>query len=286
MTNDEFIYEVPPGRFQERVIAASAERPVIVDFWAEWCAPCRAFTPVLERVVRSHGGRAALAKVNVEKDPEIARHYRVQSIPAVMVFSGGQVLTQFVGALPEPEVTRIVAAILPSASDELVAQGDRLLDEGNRAKAQQRYEQALAQEPAHTGALLRLGRGAMSDNPEAARGHLSRIEEDAPEYAEAQGLLGRLEFAEVCRASGGLAACCQRTEQAEDDLDARYSLACCLAADGEYEQALEALLGIVAADRTFRDNAARGGMVHIFALLGPDSDTVKAFRKRLAMALF
>jgi putative thioredoxin len=287
MQAEPVVFEVGPGEFEQKVLAASAERPVLVDFWAEWCAPCRALTPVLEQVVQSYGGRAALAKLNVDEDPQTAARYGVRGIPAVKVFRNGEVAAEFVGALPEPEVRRVLWPVLPSETDDLVARGDRLIEQGKLDEAEAAFREAVQQDEGHTGALLRLGTLALEGGREhEARELLGRIEEDAPEHAAAQALLGRMELAETCREAGGREACRRRVEEAPEDLDARYDLACCLAAEGEHEAALEQFLLILAADRHYRDQAPREAMVRIFNLVGPRSDLANQYRRKLAGVLY
>ncbi len=287
MANDDIIFDVTPGQFEQQVIARSAQRPVVVDFWAEWCAPCRALTPILESTVGSYEGRALLAKLNIEQDPQTAQRYGVQGIPAVKVFRDGRVIGEFMGALPEAEVARILAAVLPSRADELVAQGDGLLQDHSVEEAEARYQDSLEQDPQHSGALLRLGTLAVEKGEgERASEFLSRIEEDAPEHEAALALLARIEFGETCRQKGGLAACEERAAGSPDDLDARYDLACCLAAESQYEGALDEFLKVVTADRAFRDQAAKNAMVRIFSLVGPRSELADTYRKKLAGVLY
>ena len=287
MATQQTAFDVAPGRFEEQVVGASAKLPIVVDFWAEWCVPCRTLGPILERVVSSYEGRALLARVNIDKDRETAARYGVQSIPFVLVFRDGRIAAQFVGALPESEVRRILGAVLPSRADELVAKGDDLMQKGRAEEARKQYEEALKESADHAGALLRLGgMTAESGRVEDARRMLSRIEENAPEHAAAQGELARIEFAEVCRQRGGREACEQRLAGDPEDLDARYALACCLAAEGEYERALEEFLSIVSRDKGYRDQAAKNAMVRIFALVGLRSELADAYRRKLAAVLY
>jgi len=286
MLSQQIVFDVPPGQFDARVVAASAKVPIVVDFWAEWCAPCRALGPILERVVASYEGRALLARVNVDKDPQVAARYGVQSIPAVKVFRGGRIVREFVGALPEGEVTRMLAGVLPSRADEFVSEGDRLTDEGCVQDAEKSYRSALEQSPEHAGALLRLGTIAAERGDAAeARELLARIEANAAEHSAAQAVRAQIEFGDRCRQKGGLAACEQRLAERASDAEARYDLACCLAAEGDYERALGEFLKVVSSDRNLRDQA-RNAMVRIFPLLGPDSELAAAYRRKLASALY
>lgn len=287
MANEELVFDVAPGQFEKRVIQPSFKRAVVVDFWAEWCAPCRALTPVLERVVQSFGGRAALARVNIEQDREVAVRYGIQSIPSVKVFRDGKVAGEFVGALPEPQVARALASAIPSRADELVVEGDGLVKERRLEEAETQYQEALQEDPQHSAALLRIGMMAVEKGDfDQARQTLSRIEENALEYDPAQGLLARIEFSETCRQKGGRAACEQRLAENSDSLDVRYDVACCLAADGEYERALEEFLQVLSADRNFRDQAARDAIVRIFSLVGPRTELAEKYRRKLASVLY
>jgi len=288
MADNQLVYDVPPGQFDRLVIDASNRRTVVVDLWAEWCAPCRMLGPVLEKVVKSFDGRAVLARVDIEQDREVAVRFGVQSIPSVKVFRNGEVVGEFVGALPEPQVRRILESLVPSAVDEIVAEGDRLIQERQAVEeAERKYRQALEQEPGHSGALLRLGTMAVERGQfEQARDLLGRIEQNAEEYAAAQGMLGRMEFMKRCAERGGIEACRQRAASDENDLEARYDLACCLAAEGQYEAALELFLEILKADRDFQDQAPKRAMLDIFALIGPRSELAEAYRRKLASVLY
>ncbi len=287
MSSDQIIFDVTTAEFEARVVQASSKAPVVVDFWAEWCAPCRALGPVLERLVESYKGRMLMARVNVDREPELAARFGVQGIPAVKVFRDGRVATEFVGALPEADVARVLQSVVPSAADELVRKGDVRLRAGALEEAEALYRQAVDQDAGHTGALLRLGTVLVErGQADEAREVLGRIEENAAEYAEAQGMLGRLEFAEVCHAAGGRQACEARAAAEPEDLEARYAFGCCLAAAGEYEGALEAFLRVLSADRGFRDGAAKDAMLHTFTLAGGQSEMVKAYRRRMAAALY
>ncbi|MFO8008424.1 MAG: tetratricopeptide repeat protein [Candidatus Brocadiia bacterium] len=287
MAQSDNVYDVAPGAFESDVLEASAERPVVVDFWAEWCAPCRALGPVLEEVVESYGDRAALARVNVDEHRQVAARYGVQGIPAVKVFRDGAVVGEFVGALPRPEVERALARVLPTRADELVREGHQLLGSGDTDAARERFESALEEEPGHAAALLGLGRIALeSGETELARELLGRIGEDASEHAPARALLAGVEFAETCREHGGAEACRERLESAPDDLDARYALGCCLAAREDYEEALEAFIEVLSRDRKYRDDAARQAVLDVFELIGPRSELAGRYRRKLAAVLY
>ena len=287
MAPADIVFNVQRGGFEQQVVAASSEAVIVVDFWAPWCGPCRILGPVLERVVESMGGRARLARVNVDEDPEVAERFGLRGIPAVKVFRKGEVVAEFVGALPETDVRRILEQAVPSAAEELVEKGDALMEAGNRHGARQCWQKAIAGEPRHGGAAVRLARLALEEgNAEEARRLASLIEEDAPQYEEASGLLARLDFAGRCQAAGGLEACRRRVQESPHDLPARYELACCFASEGSYREAMDELLGIVAADKHFQDELARKTMLRIFAIIGRRSALADEYRDRLARLLF
>jgi putative thioredoxin len=287
MSQTPVVFDVPPGQFQQQVVQRSLKTAVVVDFWAEWCAPCRALGPILEQVVGSYGGRAVLAKVNIEQDRQVAVKYGVQSIPAVKVFRDGAVVTEFVGALPAEQVRRVLDAVIPSPAAELLAEGDEFAQRQDIEGAESHYSRALEMEPENSGALLRLGTIALERGQrDEARELLGRIEENMPDYDAAQGLLTRLQFQEQQGAEGGVAESERRLAEDPDDLDARYDLACALTAEGDYERALPQFLEIVTRDRSYKDQAPKEAMVRIFSIIGPRSELADEYRKKLARVLY
>jgi len=283
----DLISDVTESEFDTRVIAASRERVVVVDFWAPWCAPCRVLGPLLEKVVRSYGGSAALAKVNTEECPAIASRWRVQALPTVKIFRDGQVAGEFMGALPEAEIRRHLSQVIPSESDDLVEEGDRALSAGSIDAAGQKYREALALDPDHDRARVRLAEIALKNGDEdTAREMVSAVSEDSTEQEAAAAILARVEFAVRCRQAGARDACAARAAEDEDNLDAQYDHGCCLAAAGEYPRALDLFLKIVERDKHYADDAAKNAMLRIFAIVGQRSELADEYRGRLASALY
>jgi len=283
----ERIFDVDESTFQARVVEASRERPVVVDFWAPWCAPCRVLTPVLEKVVGSHQGRCALAKVNVDANQSLAAAFGVRGIPAVKVFRDGKVVAEFVGAQPESEVARLLARIVPSPGDETAQEAARLLEAGRTEEAEKRLREVLAADEKHAAAAVGLAHLALERGDcDEARRLASLVEPGTPESAQAQAVLARLAFIDHCREAGGREAVEQRLAADETDIDAWYDLASCLAADGDYPAALDRFLAVVAADKTFRDGAAKDAMVSIFSIIGQRSPLADDYRARLAQVLY
>jgi len=281
------VFDVSGPDFDRAVIAASHERPVIVDFWAPWCGPCRLLGPALERVVGSFGGQAVLAKVNVDQNPDLAARFMIRGIPAVKVFRGGKEVGGFVGALPEPEILRQLRPFLPSDADRLVAEAEQAASQGNSGAADSGYREALKHDPSHPRANLRLAEAAIRAGDLArARELLARARPDPELAGDVEAAQARIWLAERCTDSGLLDACRQRLQRDPQDLQARLYLGCCLALSGEYRAALDELLAVVRADRNFQEGAAKEAMLRIFAIAGPASDLTREYRRLLSRELY
>jgi putative thioredoxin len=283
----ELIFEVRPQDFDRGVLEASRERPVVVDFWAPWCAPCRVLGPTLERVVSSLQGRAVLAKVNIEEDPNFAAKWGISGIPAVKVFKDGRIIGEFVGALPESEIRRQLSAVLPSKADELVAQADESAAKEDWPEAEARYREALAIDLRHARASVRLAEAVLARGDyQEAKKLVSTAASASPQDAAIESLLNRIWFIERCAENGGMALCRRKQAQDPQDMTARFDCACCLAAEGAYGDALEGLLDLVRADRTYGKGAPKEAMVRIFSALGEQSELTRQYRRRLSRELY
>jgi putative thioredoxin len=263
------VVDVGDAEFAREVIELSARQPVIVDFWAPWCGPCRQLGPALERVVEAQGGAVRLAKVNVDESPEVARRFGVQSIPLVIAFKGGAPVAEFVGAQPEPVLRRFVASLLPSEADKLVAEAMDLQSGGHLNAAEERLRGALAKDARHPEALLAL----------------ARVLAERGQTAEALALLERISAAPapVEQAAEKLAAELRTATSAPAaDLAALRARA----EARRYDEALPALLRVVERDKSFADEAARKAMLDVFGLLGSDHPLVAEYRRKLSSVLF
>lgn len=287
MEDTELIFEAGSSDFEEKVVAASHRRGIVVDFWAPWCAPCRVLGPILEEVVASFGGRAILAKVNVDENQELAARWGIQGIPAVKVFKDGRVAGEFVGALPEAEVRRQLGLALPSPVDDLVREGEELMAGGEVEVAQGKYREALSIERGHPRATLRLVEGALKErNYREAKRLLSEVSPGGADEAGMENVVSGVWFGERCAEEGGLSACEERLTQNGDDLGARFALGCCLAAEGRYVEALETFLSIVRVERDYGNGAAREAMVRVFSILGQQNEATREYRGKLARELY
>ncbi|HVF63659.1 MAG TPA: tetratricopeptide repeat protein [Casimicrobiaceae bacterium] len=283
--------ELTLENFEQVVRLGSTGVPVLVDFWAPWCAPCRALGPVLDKVARELAGRFTLAKLNTDAHPQIAQTYGVRGIPNCKLFVDGKVVDEFTGALPESAVREFLMRAIPSAAAPLVEEAKSRLIEDDARGALELLDQALAIDPDNEdAALTRMEALLAADRGSDATTIAEELE--SPQRARTRPVRDEIRLASLkARAqlhTGGavdLDDLAKRVIDAPDDVQASLAYANALAARGDYGQALESLLGIVESDRSYGDDAARKTMLTIFEALGADSDIARRYRRELASAL-
>lgn len=283
----EYVVDLNADNFQEGAVARSHELPVVVDFWAAWCGPCQALGPALERVAAEYEGRFLLAKVDVDGNQQLAQQFGVRGIPAVKAFVNGEVVDEFTGALPEPQIRQFIDRLIPSEADRTVARAREALDQGNTVAAEELLDQVLSEEPEHARARMALARLRLRQNrPEDAAELLTRLPAAYESDPEVTGLRTRIDFARVAGEVSDEEQARAALETDPSDLDARYRLAAYRVLAEDYESAFEHLLEIVRQDRTFRDDAGRLGMLALFNMLGNRDPRVSDYRRRLGRELF
>ncbi|MBT4497376.1 MAG: thioredoxin [Gemmatimonadetes bacterium] len=285
------IFDVDRNNFEEAVLKGSQERLIVVDFWAPWCEPCRTLGPILEGLVAELGSGVALAKVNVDENQELAQAFRVQGIPAVKIVKDGQLVQEFTGALPKEQIEAILRPLVPAVEreeeEDLHEQATQLAILGDLDGAARLYEKILEEKPEEGPAILGLAKIRLQQGDfDALQELVNLIEEGSPEYQQARALLSQIEFVKVCLECGGRAVCAQKMLADPDNLDARYSFACCAAAEGDFETALKEWLTVVERQSSFRDGAAKDSMVAVFHLLGRENEMVGEYQRRLYQALY
>lgn len=289
----DLIKDTDTQNFMADVIDASREVPVIVDFWAPWCGPCKQLTPVLEKVVTGARGKAKLVKLNIDENQQIAQQMRIQSIPAVFAFVDGRPVDGFMGALPESQVKafvdRLAAGGGPSPVDDALEQAGQLLEGGDPAQAAQIYAAVLEEDQGNAKALAGLARCYLANNDaERAAQTLALVPPEAKSDPDVLSVEAQLQLVEQQQAgpAAETAPLLARIEANPKDHEARFELAqACLSA-GQEEEAIDALLEIVRRDRAWNEEAARKQLLTIFEALGPKHELTLSGRRQLSSILF
>lgn len=278
----EHSLDVGLADFQQAVLDESMHRPVLVDFWAPWCGPCKSLKPVLEKLAAEYGGKFLLAKINSDDNQELAARYGVRGIPSVKAFVDGEPVDEFSGALPESEVRAFLDRLVPGPADELRAAAAELRLAGDASAALQKLADASKIAPDHLGvrldtAEIMLDLGEADEASRLIAGIADDVDPRVPQ------LKARLQFMGV--AGGDEAALTARVAADENDLEARLKLAKLLVAAGRYEAGMDQLLEIVRRDRSFGDDIGRKTLLSVFDLLG-GGELLSRYRRLLASALY
>jgi putative thioredoxin len=290
-TADGLIKDTTTQAFRRDVIEESRRQPVLVDFWAPWCGPCKQLTPMLEKAVRAAKGAAKLVKMNIDEHPAIATQLGIQSIPAVIAFVNGQLADGFMGALPESQITafleRVTRQQIGGEEKELLKSADAALAAGDAAAAAELYSEVLAGDPANLHALAGLARSHVETGSiEQAKQILAQVPEAKRSDTAVAAARAALEVAEQATRLGPVAELEQKVVANPLDHQARFDLAIALNGNNRRQEALDQLIEIVRRDRKWNDDAARKQLVQFFEVWGPTDEHTVSGRRRLSSILF
>ena len=274
----EFIISTSDSSFEYDVIAYSQNTPVVVDFWADWCKPCRVLTPILERLAEQSQGEFRLAKVDVDANPNLSLRFSVRSIPTVMAFSQGRKVSDFTGLIPEPMIREFIDRILPPRPSDLLAQkGNSLLIQGDLVEANQAFLQALELDNAHAPSALGLMKLSLLRGETAAARAFFRDFPASPEYNAAEQLLPLLKAMEDFT---------QGMLPAGNDLDAIFANSIRLVSRGNTLAGIDGLMEVLRQDKNFHKGRAREVLLALLELLDPEAEITRNYRAELASILF
>jgi putative thioredoxin len=275
--SSEYVISVSELDFEYEVINYSRQVPVVVDFWAGWCAPCRTLSPILERLAEEGQGAFRLAKVDVDDNPNLALRYNVRSLPTVKVFRDGEVVSEFVGALPEPRVREFLRALAHSQTDLVLEKAISLLAEQEYRLAEAAFRQFLTKVPNHSGATLGLIKCLVMTNRPVEAQQMIRSFPASKEYNSAE-LLRTL--------ADALASLSSAPSYSDDPLQAAFQNAMRLVQRNNLPGAMDGLLDILRQDKNYRNGEVRRVLLGLFEILGEDHPQTRQYRGELASVLF
>jgi len=282
MAESTYSFDVTAQDFGEIVLQNSRTVPVVVDFWADWCAPCRTLMPILAKLAEEYRGKFILAKVDTEQQRELAAQFNIRSLPTVLLFRDGTAVDEFQGALPESAIRSFIDGHIPHPAEAWLRQAEDLLAQGRLDAAQRLIQEALAEDPDNPEAQLATARLQFAAGDwETARSTLSSLPATTQDAPPAAALRAQVGFAEAVAAAPAEQELTQALARDPDASESRYQLAARKALAGDFESALDHLLVLLQKDPGFGEGSPRKAMLGIFGILGSGSDLAARFRNRM-----
>lgn len=286
MSESPYIIDVTQGNFDQVVLEGSRERPVMVDFWADWCQPCQMLTPVLAKLAREYGGRFILAKVNSDEQQALAGQFGIRSLPTVMVFRHGKPVDQFLGVQPESVIRGLLDRYLPRASDRQRSAAQEQLKSGDAEGALNTLQAAFEADPDNQAIKIDIARALMAlGRADEATETLKTLPLDLHQDEEVRRLEAQVQFARVA-ARGDELRQLEAAAETGDDPEALHRVAAAKVLSEDYESALALLLRLMQKHRRYGDDAGQKGLLAAFELLGAQHPLVKEYRRKMVSLLY
>ncbi len=282
MNDTSNIFEVNASNFDPVVVDNSRRVPVLVDFWADWCAPCKMLMPVLQKLAADYGDNFVLAKVNTEVERELAARHGIRSLPTLRLYRHGEVVDEVMGAQPEAALRAMIEPWIERESDRVLAQALAQAEQGRLQEALAMLDAAAADDPDNT--RLRLAQAQLSlqaGDPDRAESLFQALPADVRQSDQGRSLATLLEFARAAAAAPDRASLERQVQAEPDDAEARYRLAARQVLEGRHDEALETLMELLKRDPRYGDGAARRALLGLFGLLGEDDPRVGRYRRQM-----